>query len=80
MAEDALNDRVELPDEESRSNLRKAPIWRLWIDTYPSRPDHCLRWYGQLVSWIRRRCHRDRHGVYWGPDAEERWRDHFEAA
>ncbi len=51
---------------------------RLWIDTYDPRPDEFLKWYGQLVRWIRKRYRRDRFGVYWGPGAQRRWVDRLE--
>ena len=51
---------------------------RLWIDTFEPRPDHFVKWYGQLASWIRKRYRRDRFGDYWGPDAEARWADQLE--
>lgn len=51
---------------------------RLWIYTYAPRPDHFLKWYGNVSSWIRRNCRRDSQGAYWGPDALSRWPDLFE--
>jgi hypothetical protein len=56
----------------SFDGLRPDP-GRLYIGTNSPRPADFVRWFERLTSLIRRTGRRDKSGVYWGVDAQQRW-------